>query len=259
MCRRRPIIENFKQEVDWEAGKVTGEVGCWRAGWPGRTVPRYFEKWRYHCPSGRSRGYRCHRIACGTAEMIKKSGIRTPVIEIPITGPDIAQALIEAKRITGLENPKIAVHAFDNMMYDIGLISKLLNLDLLVYWLGSGDDIPAALKKTEIDKVDIIIGGITTTRLAAERGLNTLLLSSGESALRSAFMEAKKVADARALEKEKNTAVSDACGLLDGRNHRRGPKAYHPGVQSSCGAYFGKVGQQCHWLRSLLHFARPLC
>ena len=48
----------------------------------------------------------------GTAEMIKKSGIRTPVIEIPITAPDLAQALIEAKRITGLENPKIAVHSF---------------------------------------------------------------------------------------------------------------------------------------------------
>ena len=45
----------------------------------------------------------------GTAEMIKKSGVRTPVIEIPITGPDLAQALIDAKRITGLANPKIAV------------------------------------------------------------------------------------------------------------------------------------------------------
>ena len=44
----------------------------------------------------------------GTAEMIKKSGIRTPVIEIPITAPDLVQALIDAKRITGRENPRIA-------------------------------------------------------------------------------------------------------------------------------------------------------
>lgn len=139
----------------------------------------------------------------GTAEMIKNSGIRTPVIEIAITAPDIAQALIEAKRITGLENPKIAVHAFDNMMYDLDLISKLLNLNLIVYRLDSGDDIPAALEKAEIDKVDIVIGGITTTRLAAARGIRALLLNSGESTLRSAFLEAKKVADARALEKEK--------------------------------------------------------
>ena len=139
----------------------------------------------------------------GTAEMIKKSGIRTPVIEIPITAPDIAQALIEAKQITGLENPKIAVHAFENMMYDIELISKLLNLNLMIYRLDSGEDIPAALEKAEIDKVDVVIGGITTTRLAAERGLKYLLLNSGEATLRSAFLEAKKVADARSLEKEK--------------------------------------------------------
>ena len=93
--------------------------------------------------------------------------------------------------------------AFENMMYDIELISKLLNLNLLIYRLDSGEDIPAALEKAEIDKADIIIGGITSTRLAAERGLNTLLLNSAESTLRSAFLEAKKVADARALEKEK--------------------------------------------------------
>ena len=139
----------------------------------------------------------------GTAEMIKKSGIRTPVIEIAITAPDIAQALMEAKRITGLENPKIAVHAFENMMYDIELISKLLNLNLMIYRLDSGEDIPAALEKAEIDKADVVIGGITTTRLAAERGLKYLLLNSGEATLRSAFLEAKKVADARSLEKEK--------------------------------------------------------
>ena len=139
----------------------------------------------------------------GTAEMIKKSGVRTPVIEISITGPDLAQALIDAKKITGLENPKIAVLAFENMMYDIELFSKLLNLKLTIYQLGSGDDIPAAVEQAENDRVDIVIGGIMTTRLAAMHGMATLILSSGESAFRSAFLEAEKVAGARLLEKEK--------------------------------------------------------
>ncbi|HWR31783.1 MAG TPA: sigma 54-interacting transcriptional regulator [Negativicutes bacterium] len=139
----------------------------------------------------------------GTAEMIKKSGVRTPVIEVPITGPDLAQALLDAKKVTGLENPKIAVLAFENMMYDIELFSKLLNLNLTVYELGTDDDIPAAVEKAAKDKVDIVIGGIMTTRLAAMRGLDTLILSSGESAFRVAFLEAEKVAGARMLEKEK--------------------------------------------------------
>jgi len=139
----------------------------------------------------------------GTAEMIKKSGVRTPVIEIPITGPDLAQALIDAKRITGLDNPKIAVLAFENMMYDIELFSKLLDLHLHIYELATGDDIAAAVEKAAQDAVDIVIGGIMTTRLAEMKGLPTLILSSGESAFRVAFLEAEKVAGARLLEKER--------------------------------------------------------
>ena len=81
----------------------------------------------------------------GTAEMIKKSGVRTPVIEIRITGPDLAQTLINAKKVTGLENPKIGLLAFENMMYDIELFSKLLNLNLNIYELGSDDDIADAV------------------------------------------------------------------------------------------------------------------
>lgn len=139
----------------------------------------------------------------GTAEMIKKAGVRTPVIEIPITGPDLAQALIDAKRITGMEDPNIAVLAFENMMYDIELFSKLLGLNLHIYELATGEDIAAAVEQAVQDKADIVIGGIMTTRLAEKHGLPTLILGSGESAFRVAFLEAEKVAAARMLEKEK--------------------------------------------------------
>ena len=139
----------------------------------------------------------------GTAEMIKKSGIRTPVIEIPITAPDLVQALIDAKRITGRENPRIAVLAFENMMYDIELFSRLLDLHLMIYELGTGEDIPDAVKRAAADNVDIVVGGNMTTRLAAASGLHTLILTSGDAALRGAFQEAEKVAAARMLEKEK--------------------------------------------------------
>ncbi len=139
----------------------------------------------------------------GTAEMIKKSGIRTPVIEIPITAPDLVQALIDAKRITGRENPRIAVLAFENMMYDIELFSRLLDLHLMIYELGTGEDIPDAVRRAAADSVDVVVGGNMTARLAAASGLHTLILTSGDAALRGAFQEAEKVAAARMLEKEK--------------------------------------------------------
>ena len=143
-------------------------------------------------------------VSCGgTAEMIKKSGIRTPVIEIPITAPDLVQALIDAKRITGRENPRIAVLAFENMMYDIELFSRLLDLHLMIYELGTGEDIPDAVRRAAADSVDVVVGGNMTARLAAASGLHTLILTSGDAALRGAFQEAEKVAAARMLEKEK--------------------------------------------------------
>lgn len=139
----------------------------------------------------------------GTAELIAKSGIRTPLIEVPISGPDLAQALYEAKQITGKQVPVIGFLAFENMVYDIELFSKLMNLDLKVYELATAEDIPTMVDQALRDKVDIVVGGILSTRLAASRGLRTLLLGSGEASFRTAFLEAANVAGARAIEKEK--------------------------------------------------------
>ena len=139
----------------------------------------------------------------GTAELIIKSGLRTPVIEVPITGPDLAQALYEARAITGLDNAVIGVLAFKNMTYDIELFSKLMGVNLKVYKLATAEDIPTCVDQAEADKVDVVVGGLFTTQLAAARGIRTLLLGSGEASFRAAFLEADKVASARALEKEK--------------------------------------------------------
>ncbi len=139
----------------------------------------------------------------GTAELIIKSGVRTPLIEVPITGPDLAQALSEAKQVTGKKAPVIGFPAFENMVYDIELFSNLMNLDLKIYRLATAEDIPTCVDQALRDKVDIVVGGILTTGLAEERGLKTLLLGSGEASFRTAFQEAAKVAAARAIEKEK--------------------------------------------------------
>ncbi|MBP2664589.1 MAG: proprionate catabolism activator, Fis family, partial [Firmicutes bacterium] len=47
----------------------------------------------------------------GTAELITKAEIEVPVVEIPITFQDLAEALLAAKATTKKENPKIAIMA----------------------------------------------------------------------------------------------------------------------------------------------------
>jgi len=139
----------------------------------------------------------------GTAELIVSSGVKTPVVEISITPHDLAQALIEAKKLTGLDNPKIAVLAFKNMIYDIEPFSKVMELDLDIYYLDAEDDIAITVEKALQKNVDVVVGGLEVTRLAAQQGVTSVLLTSGEGAFQSAFMQAVKVTYARKIEKER--------------------------------------------------------
>jgi len=111
-------------------------------------------------------------IVCrgGTARVIIKSRIRIPVVEIPITGQDLAQVFHEAKRITGLSRPKVAMMAFDNMVYDIEILSTILGIDLTIYHLEKTEDIPAKIEEAATTDVDLVVGGIKTILLFACTG-----------------------------------------------------------------------------------------
>lgn len=138
----------------------------------------------------------------GTARVIIKSNIRIPVVEIAITGQDLAQVFYETKKITGLSRPKVAILAFDNMVYDIEILSDILGIDLTIYHLEEVDDIPSRIEEVAKSNADIVVGGIKTIILAAKKGLKTHLIHSGEFSIRAAFLEAKKIALGRQIEKE---------------------------------------------------------
>lgn len=138
----------------------------------------------------------------GTAELITKAGIEVPVVEIPITFQDLAEALIAAKVTTKKENPKIAIMAFQNMIWSIEVFAKIMAVQLKVYLLKSEEEIFPTVQSVLNDQPDILIGGIHTTEIAANQGIKTILLTSGEESLRTAFLQAERVSFARQLEKE---------------------------------------------------------
>ena len=143
-------------------------------------------------------------IVCrgGTAHVIITSRVRIPVVEIAITGQDLAQVFHEAKRITGLERPGVAMLAFDNMKYDIEALSDILGIDLAIYRLETIEDIPARIKEVEQHGTDLVVGGRRTVNLAHSHGFKTHLIRSGDFSMRAAFLEAEKICQARKLEKE---------------------------------------------------------
>jgi PAS domain S-box-containing protein len=140
----------------------------------------------------------------GTAQLIIESKVKIPVVEIPITGQDLAQVFHESKRITGIPHPKVAILAYRNMVNDIEVLSKILAIELVIYPLKTVEDIPAKIVEVAATNANIVVGGIKTVLLAAEKGLQTHLIRSGDFSIRSAFLEAQKIALGRKFEKERS-------------------------------------------------------
>lgn len=144
-------------------------------------------------------------IVCrgGTARLIIESRVKIPVVEIPITGQDLAQVFHESKKSTGLPHPRVAILAYSNMVNDIEVLSNILAIELTIYPLKTIEDIPSKIAEVAATDADIVVGGIKTILLAAKQGLKTHLIRSGDFSIRAAFLEAQKIALGRKIEKER--------------------------------------------------------
>lgn len=139
----------------------------------------------------------------GTAKLIVDAGIKIPIVEIPITVQDLAEALLTAKTLTGRTKPKIAVLAFSNMIYSIEVFTKVMDIDLTIYPVYSTIDFSVEVQRAINDKPDVVIGGFEITNLAAKLGAKTVVLVSGKASFRTAFLQALSVSYARQIEKER--------------------------------------------------------
>ncbi|MBU2702777.1 transcriptional regulator with PAS [Sporomusaceae bacterium BoRhaA] len=143
----------------------------------------------------------------GTAQLIIESHVNIPVVEITITGQDLAQVFYEAKKITKLPHPKVTMQAFSNMIYDIEILSNILGIELTIHSLEKTEDIPMKLATITPSDTDVVVGGIKTATLAKAKGFKTLLIHSGDFSIRSAFIEARKIALARKIEKQQTQEI----------------------------------------------------
>lgn len=138
----------------------------------------------------------------GTAYVIAAE-VRMPVVEIAITGQDIAQTFKQAKIITGLQNPKIALIDFRKMARDVEALSEIMGIHLQIYSVDKIEDIPAVVEKAAKSDADIIVGGVRAFHIALKKSLKAQIITSGDFSLRAAFLEAQKIVLARKIEKER--------------------------------------------------------
>ena len=133
---------------------------------------------------------------------ILQKAVQTPIVELPVTGQDLATALHEAKKRTALERPRIALLAFTPVRHHVEVLAELLDIDLRVYPIVYDMEfIRSQVTRAKNDGAHVVIAGHITGKLVNEQGLPSLMLDSGEVALSNALLEAQKVAYARRLEK----------------------------------------------------------
>ncbi|WP_371373836.1 sigma 54-interacting transcriptional regulator [Sporomusa aerivorans] len=139
----------------------------------------------------------------GTANLLIESKIRIPVLEIAITAQDLAKVYKKAKHITGLPNPRITAIGFNNTIKAVAMFAEILDIRLTAQLLEKTGDISRKIHELSPDSTDIVIGGANTVIQARKKGLKAVYIHTGSFAFQSAFLEAKRIALARQLEKEK--------------------------------------------------------
>lgn len=142
-------------------------------------------------------------VARGTsAESIIRSNVRTPLVEIPVSGQDLAKALNDAKSLTGMPHPRIALLAYAALPSDLEVFAGLLGISLTVYPIrGDENKILEQVRRAKADGAHIVVAGSVTAGIAAKAGMLSMPLDSGEASLRAALLDAKKIAYARKIEK----------------------------------------------------------
>ncbi|MDF2523283.1 MAG: proprionate catabolism activator, Fis family [Clostridiales bacterium] len=144
-------------------------------------------------------------IARGNHAAILSKNITIPLVEIVLSGQEIAKLIYEAKVVLRKQKSVIGIIGFKNMFSEIKPFAEILDVTLREYLVNSTEDLELSVQEAAEDKVDLIIGGDISNRVAEELGIPTLFLKSGEESIREAYRIAEKISYASDMEK-KNTA-----------------------------------------------------
>lgn len=135
----------------------------------------------------------------GTAEMIEKA-TTIPVIEISLSVYDILRAMKLAENYSD----RFAVVGFSAITDSAHLLCDLLQYDMDIITLHSGDDVQAVLKSLKKKGCRMVVCDMITNTTAKKLGLNAILITSGSESIQTAFDMAVKLSRSYADMREQN-------------------------------------------------------
>ncbi|MDR3258664.1 MAG: sigma 54-interacting transcriptional regulator [Fusobacteriaceae bacterium] len=140
-----------------------------------------------------------------TFKELKKMYPNKAILEIPITGYDIVQAICEAHE--KYHPKKIGIIGrflkFFNVL-DFNNLEEIGNCQLISYPIDEVHDMETSIRKAKKDKCDCIVGGYSTTLYVKDKGIDAVTIKVSKETIYKVFEEAIHIAQAIHEEREKS-------------------------------------------------------
>ena len=141
------------------------------------------------------------------AKLIMKQSV-IPLVEIVMTGQNLAVLFHQAKAFLGKEDPHIALIGFPNMFSQVESLSQVLGVNVRTYLAEGKEEIGDIVKTAKEEGADVIIGGSMAVSCAKEMGIPCLFLHSTPDSVDAALRTAKRVLYAIELEKARTEEIA---------------------------------------------------
>lgn len=145
-------------------------------------------------------------VARGRQASILKEHTELPVVEIRLTGLEIALLLHRAKNLVPrLERPRVGVVTIPNMVGEIQGFEEVVGIELHTYFVSGVEEMERCVEQAVADGMDVILGGDFVNACCRRLGKRTLFFEGTEDSLRTSLRNARSVGFAADAER-RNTA-----------------------------------------------------
>lgn len=134
-------------------------------------------------------------VSAGSNASILRTGLESPVATIQLSGFDLFQALIRARRIA----PRVGVVMYGHTIPELEEVKELLNIEIRQHAYRTPDDARQRFDALRREGYEVIVGSSLVVDFAQQAGLHGLLAYSLDS-VRKGFDDALELARVARLE-----------------------------------------------------------
>lgn len=125
----------------------------------------------------------------------------TPAVDLPVGGYDIMRAVLECRK--RFQVKKVAIVGAYDMIYGASSIQEAMNIEVVTVAVRDEKEAEPIIKQLKAAGIQVVIGGVMSTRIAERLGMQTVFIQSGREAIYHSLLEAKRVGWVRRMEQER--------------------------------------------------------